>query len=236
MSPAGATEAYGYFIPEGAEKLVADLLRLSVVALDGGLESYARAVRQIARGFTEDLLALSVQAASYASLAVIAKMFESQASNRPHTGAMETHVRSVPGPWGIVCVGLISELEKIINARGAWGPFWMAQEFGTTHQAGRLLFGTFYESGKGSQGTPPDENRNTDLAFVPMGDAPGWGRISRELPARHFLRDGGEQAGKVWKDAVEEIQGKWLAQLVKAGEQRKAAAAQSRFYKVTINY
>jgi hypothetical protein len=235
VPPSGASEAYAYFVPEDEALRVADLLKLSVEASMAGLRDYARAVSAIASGLTDDLLEVSVQMASFASIKVIQKMFASQASNRPHTGAMETHVKSEPGPWGVVCVGLIDELEKIVNRRGAWGSFWMAQEFGTTHQEGRRLFGTFYEPGGGSEGTPPDENRNTDLAFVPFGSAPGWGRISRELPARHFLRDGALEAGETWKAAVAAIDAKWSGELARASG-LIGAGAQPKLYKVTVNY
>jgi hypothetical protein len=130
-------------------------------------------------------------------VAIIGKIQDTQARNRPTTGEMETHIASTPGPFGTVHVGLTEELDKIVNPISPqWGQFWQAQEYGTTHQKGREIFGTFYESEEPPELAQQGLGKGHDIAFIPMGSAPGLGRIGVELPARHFLTDGTMAAGE----------------------------------------
>lgn len=231
-APDAQGEALGYFVTSGIPELVKTLISVRRLAVARGLEKVAEESLAIMEGLLNDINLLSNEMAAIADAAIARKMFDTQSGNRPLTGQMESHVRSEPGPLGTVRVALIAELNKIVNSRG-YGPFWRAQEYGTgtsqvPSQVGRPLFGTFEPSGD-----PPDSaqrglGQGHDLAFIPFGSAPGFGRISVELPGRHFLRDGIAEAGAKYTARMDAIQKKYVTRLNALTEQVRTASAASR--------
>lgn len=221
-------EAFGYFSTVGIPQLVSVLGRVQRLAGAAGNRSAQAAVLGVVGGLLKDVNDAAVEMAGIADGLIVTKMLQTQARNRPLTGAMETHVRSVPGPLGTVRVALIAELDKIVNPRG-YGPFWRAQEYGTgspevASQVGRPLFGTFEPSGGPPDSAQQGVGAGHDLAFIPMGSAPGFGRISVELPGRHFLRDGTAEAGARYVVKMSAVQQRWIARM----EELKAQARVGR--------
>lgn len=207
-----AETAFAFLETTDVPETTALLLRARQLALD--IEpAIAESIHEIIIGFLRDINLVAVKIAGVADGLIIAKILETHSGNRPVTGVMESHIRSEPGPLGLVEVGMIDELNKIVNPNG-YGPFWRAQEYGTgssevPSQEGRVLFGTFEDSG-----TPPDASQRGrgeghDIAFIPGGANPGQGIISVELPGRHFLRDGTAEAGVRYIKAMEDVQKKW---------------------------
>lgn len=198
--------------------LVQRFIKLQGVALERDQRVIARGVGEILNDLLDALNKAAVEFAGLATGAIVAHIEATRASNRPSQEDMATHVISVPGPLGKVDVAPFEELDKIRNPRG-WGPYWRAQEYGTggaegvPSQVGRVLFGTFYESE-----TPPDAaqqgtGQGHDVAFIPMGSAPGLGTISVELPPRHFLTDGATEVGRRYLQAMDVIQAQALGAL-----------------------
>ena len=212
-----ANDAFAFLATSAIPETLETLLKCEALLRDardvetGALEGK---IHDIVIGMLKDVNDTAVRMAGVSEGTIIKHMLETQSKNRPFTGDMESHVISEPGPLGNVKVALLAELEKIINPQGNWGPYWRAQEFGTgkdgvPSQVDRPLYGTF-EPGGG----PPDPQqaglgRGTDLAFLPRGANPGVGRISVDLPGRHFLRDGSIEAGELYVEAMSAVSARW---------------------------
>lgn len=228
----GGEDAFALLSVAGIPNLINDLIRLGTVARERGHMTLYDEVGALLDGLLQDINAVAAEIAGFAEGAVVGRIYATTAPNRPQTNEMEQHIKALPGPLGSVRVGILSELDKIVNPRGGFGPFWRAQEFGTggatggvPSQIGRPLFGTYDPSG-----SPPDSAQRGlraghDLAFVPMGTAPGFGRISVDLPGRHFLKDGSEAAGAEYIKRMQAVQDKWLSRLRAMMAQVKANAA-----------
>lgn len=171
-------------------------------------------------GLLDDVNRVAVEMTGASEGIIIQKIFETRNAQRPLTGNLESHIVSKPGPLGLVEVGILAELEKIVNPRG-YGTFWRAQEYGTgvttaggeiPTQIGRLLpTGLFQPSG-----SPPDPGqqglgRGKDAAFVPDRNAAeaSAARITVDLPARHFMRDGFADASVAYLSAMDAVRVKW---------------------------
>jgi hypothetical protein len=229
-----AGQAFAYFLASGMPALLIALAKLQGVAIEGTLVEFRDAIGAIIEGLLRDVNATAVEMAAVADAKIIEHLYATQASNRPHTGQMDAHILSEPGSLGIVKVGLIDELEKIVNQRGQYGTFWRAQEYGTgdesggkvPSQEGRPLFGTFDPSGSPPDSAQRGRGAGQDLAFVPFGSAPGFGRISVELPGRHFLRDGATEAGATYIARMDAIRDKYMERfraLMKSLQAERAA-------------
>jgi hypothetical protein len=215
----GADEFFALYHTTDIPDIIDKLIRLQDIVLRAGLRAIADGVGAILVGLIRDLGDVATHIAAQADAAIVARIHATRWTKRPPQSEMETHIVSEAGPYGAVGVAKLSELDKIVNPRGAWGAFWRAQEYGTggsspvPSQEGRQLFGTFYESE-----TPPDSAQQgsgvgEDVMFVPFGSAPGRGRISVELPARHFLRDGSTEEGERYVEAMNAVQQKWMGEL-----------------------
>lgn len=234
-------DAYDYFLTTGIPELARILTQAQRIAGERGLPSTRAAIIEVLNGVLADVNEVARRMAAYADEAIIAKIHETHTANRPVTGNMETHIASDPGPLGSVRVGLIDELDKIINPNGEkpYEPFWRAQEYGTgsdeggfggggvPSQEGRVIRGLFEPSG-----TPPNSeqrglNSGTDLVFLPGGENPGWGTISVELPGRHFLRDGDALAGARYVAEMEKVQQKWSTRIQEILAQLRTGLASS---------
>lgn len=133
---------------------------------------------------------------------------------------------------GEVGVGDIEILDTVVNPVGPqYGTYWRAQEEGTLHQAGRVVYGGFYGAGGGSGPFKPDPAfrhpaRGPHPVFISthaargiLSDAgfsggpgkkggAGGGKmtIGVELPARHFIRDGANAALIQWRTEIANLQ------------------------------
>lgn len=222
---AGGEEAFAYLLTTQVPQVLDRLLELQGAAIDKGEVKFASGVAKITERFLTELNHAAVEMAGLADGYIIAKLFETQSRNRPITGQMLDHIKSEPGPLGSVRVALVSELDKIINERGDYHAFWRAQEFGTgvdkggyggggiPSQEGRFLFGTFDPSGTPPESAQQGLGKGHDLAFIPFGSAPGEGRISVDLPGRHFLRDGSAEAAERYIQRMGEIQTRTIEEL-----------------------
>lgn len=215
-----AEQAFAYLVAEDLPEIVVKLIDWQDELIAQGQTAMRSKLGRVLEGLLTDINRMAVEIAGLADGHIIAKIYETAAPNRPQTHDMESHIKSEPGPGGLVRVGLISELEKIVNPVGMWGTFWRAQEFGTgtdqiPTQVGRLLFGTFEPSGTPPLASEAGLGIGTDLAFAPGGRNPGLGRISVDLPGRHFLRDGAAAAGERYMQRCKEIGDKYAAEIDK---------------------
>lgn len=235
---AGGEEAFAYFLTSQIPQIVVRLIELQGVALEARLMSLRSEIGALIDDLLADINRVAVETAALSEGWIVAKIIASHSGNRPITGSMETHIRSEPGPLGLVRVGLISELNKILNPRG-YGPFWRAQEYGTgtdqvPSQAGRPLYGTFEPSGDPPDAAQRGLGMGHDLAFIPGGVDPGFGRISVELPGRHFLRDGSALAGKRYVERMKELEERYIARLRDTLEGAQRQLARTGIYRGII--
>lgn len=213
-----AEEAFATYRTRGLPEAMQLALGVQQALWRQGFTAEAREVAAIIDTWDRAIDAAAVEMAGASEGAIVARIATTMAANRPHRGEMETHIRSIPGPLGFVAVGIIGELDKIVNPVGPWGkPFWPAQEFGTGVEGvpsmeGRVLFGLFQPSG-----TRPKAGENNDLRFVsnsvePNVDA-GFGTVGAELPGRHFLRDGAAEVGAKYIVRMGEICESYLREI-----------------------
>lgn len=120
---------------------------------------------------------------------------------RPPTGnrpGLQDLIYSVPVntgnfSFGQVEIGWLSKLNQAINHKGGHLPYWRSQEFGSSHNIGRTIFGSFIGADGGS---PPDPSKFRQHPVFAMGTGVGAGpgTINRPIQAKHFLRDGTDVA------------------------------------------
>lgn len=209
--------------------LLKELVDLQVMAGRADLRDFSNGIGRIITGFLNDLNAAAREYALVADESIKGRIEATRARNRPARGEMSTHIVSEPGPLGAVGVAKMSELDKVTNPGSEYGPFWAAQEFGTgttmgygpyagegiPSQEGRLLFGVYRPSGDRPDPGQRGLGVGRDLAFEPQATDrnAGFGRISVDLPGRHFLRDGGIEAGEKWVTRMQAVQAKWIQAL-----------------------
>lgn len=148
---------------------------------------------------------------------------------------------------GEVGIADIERLDAVVNPYGPeYGPYWRAQEQGTTHQAGRVVYGGFYGSGGAPGPFKPDSafrspSKGPHPVFIStaaargaLSDAGFSGRgpgkkggagggkmtISVELQPRRFIEKGANVAELQWRTE--------LAQLDRAVDARLAAVTRPR--------
>lgn len=111
---------------------------------------------------------------------------------RPEASGARKHlvdgIRSEPIGLGGVGIAAIADLDTVVGSDGK--PFWRAQEYGSDHLVGRIIFGLFQPGGVPADGGlfrrhPIFETGGPEAA--PM-------MIKRPIPARHFLRTGSAEA------------------------------------------
>jgi hypothetical protein len=222
-------EAFDYFLTGGIPDLVAVMVEIQKFAADLQMQAVSRSAATLLRGLLDAVNLAGVKYAVLADATIIRVLIETRSGNRPFTGNLESHIHSVPGPYGSVQVALIAELDKAVNPVGGYGPFWRAQEYGTgtaevPGQEGRYFRGFFEPGGDVPRAAMRGRGVGTDLAFV--SDATGgFGQISVELPGRHFLRDGSIEAGAKYLEGMAAIQKEYLG---KMRELRSLIRAQPR--------
>lgn len=221
---AATDEAFGYFAVTGVADTVVLLAQIQRLAIERHFVELADATGIVLTGMLEDLNAIAQQYALLADTTIIRILIETRAQNRPMTGDLATHIVSEPGPLGSVRVALIEKLDEVVNPHGGYGPFWRAQEYGTGNsaegipsQVGRYLRGFFEPSG-----TPPDAAQRglrtgTDLAFMPDANG-GPGRITVDLPGRHFLTGGTAEVGAKYLQRIGELERTYAERIEKLRE------------------
>jgi hypothetical protein len=104
---------------------------------------------------------------------------------------LEDSIRSQVIGLGAVGVGEIEELDSVVGTDGR--PFWRTQEYGSTHNVGRIIYGLFQPGG-----APPNEAEfRVHPVFVTGEVGSKRMKIRRPIPARHFLRAGQAAAALV---------------------------------------
>jgi hypothetical protein len=215
-------DAFGYFATSEAAETITTLVSIQRLAIERRLLDVSDLAAVILTDMLNDLNAIAREYAVLADTAIIRILIETRAQNRPMTGQLEAHIRSEPGPLGSVKVALIEELDRVVNANG-YGPFWRAQEYGTGNdgegveipsQVGRYFRGFFQPSGTPPQAAQRGLRVGTDLAFEsdPSG---GFGRISVELPGRHFLSCGTAEVGAKYMQRIGELQRDYVRRIRK---------------------
>lgn len=99
---------------------------------------------------------------------------------------LEEGIKSDALGLGAVGIGSIAELDTVVGIDGR--PFWRAQEYGSSHNVGRVVVGLFQP---GNSLPDPQLFRQHPVFIAGPG---GPMHIQRPIPARHFLRDGAEAA------------------------------------------
>lgn len=220
MATPSSTDAYGFMYTANFPEAVDALVDLKS-ACERNYPRLVDGVTAIIANLTAQLTEIGLYIKQLSEQYIIERIIETRSHNRPQDNQMETHIKSATDAPGVVIVGLIEELNKIINPIGSWGPYWRAQEYGTgsdevKSQRGRVIMGLFQESG-----TVPDAQQGggtgRDIRFVSQsftGGPVGLGTIDVEDRGRHFLQDGFAQAagryeemtGALMKDTLEAIQ------------------------------
>jgi hypothetical protein len=99
---------------------------------------------------------------------------------------LEDAIHSEAVGLGAVGIGSIEELDGVLGVDGR--PFWRTQEYGSTHNVGRVVYGLFQPGSS----LPDQQQFRQHPVFVAGPGGPM--HISRPIPARHFLRDGAAEA------------------------------------------
>lgn len=226
-------EAFAYLETVGIPRTVALLIKIEALARSKGYQVIADGAHEVNIGLLRDVNLVATEMAGLADGEIIKRILETHNRvHRPTTGTMESHIVSEAGPLGLVRVALIDDLNKIVNPNG-YGPFWRAQEYGTggevPSQVGRRLFGTFEPSGEPPQSEQAGQGKGHDIAFIPRGSNPGEGRISVELPGRHFLTEGSAEAAVQYVRRMEQVQAKWAARIQALSEALRKSGRRRRF-------
>lgn len=208
---------------EGTRRAYSDLIAALDIARSLGPAGVRRATAIQALLFELERQELLVSRAVAARAdAFIRTAIATSSTGRPQrpsarSGNLAGHVRSdpLPGtlPLGQVGIANIAELDKVVNPdyRSA-GPYWEAQERGSTAAVGRVLVG-YFQPGNSA---PSQAEFRSHAYFTYDGrqnkKAPG-GIIKRPIQARHFLRDGTEQAVTYWHEQQRRVERDLVAKL-----------------------
>lgn len=127
---------------------------------------------------------------------------------------------------GTVGIADIDWLNKAINpASPEYGTYWMAQEFGSTAQVGRVIRGFFFGSGYGGAPSAPQAQYAGGGGPHPIfvtarsqralygdsgfsggagsqGGVGGFGTIRHPIRPRHFIQKGADQALGEWRRGI----------------------------------
>lgn len=174
--------------------------------------------------YSRDLDAAAVLGAEAATKAIIKRLDETRV--RPVTDKrrhLNTLIVSRPISLGLrglatgaVGVADIAELDKAIDPDYPHkGPYWRAQEKGTSKHVGREITGFFHGAAAAEPpraiyagGGGPHSAFSPSSKFTPAagqgsrGGKGGKGTINTPLKARYFIRDGADAGRAEWKAAV----------------------------------
>lgn len=165
-------------------------------------------------------------------------------SGRPNTHnnpGLRKGIRSRPlGRHGAISTGEVGVadldvLDDLVNPRyPQYGPYWRAQEQGTLHQKGRVVYGGFYDPGMagGPYRADPAQSRRHPIfvsakvagaAYASLGFRGGPGprggkgggkmTIGEELKPRRFIERGANEAEIRWRAEVAALEARVVSQL-----------------------
>lgn len=194
------------------------------IALGGGPRSVAtraeiaKVYGQVRRELDELARRTSLQATQRI------RFYFQRSARRPPTGIGGVHLRDlfrcrplprIAGfPTGSVGIADVDVLNRAVDPLYPdAGEYWRAQEYGTTHQAGRQVRGFFYGPGFTNATRPIGGHPGDQPLFVPSsilqgprGDRRGGlMTIGREIAPRHFIRDGSAAALANWRAGMRQI-------------------------------
>jgi hypothetical protein len=192
------------------------------------LESYRRSLIRVAVKNRQELNAAAARTAADATKYIRARLAATavrpDTGVAPHLADLIESRPLIPNT-GTVGIANEDKLNRAINPNTpGYGPYWRAQEYGTgpasqSHvppgtpaipsQKGRQLRGYFYGPGV-TGGTPPQSQYRggggphpifipSSVRSGPRGGRGGKGVISKEIDARHFIRDGANLAAVEWR-------------------------------------
>lgn len=199
-------------------------------------------IRRVYASFNAELQAAAVAAATSADSKIRDRLnataVRQDSGIRPHLRDL-IKSRALPPVGGIstgaVLVADERELDK--TARKGGYPYWWVQEYGSQNREGLEIVGFFTGPGKrGPRRAPSSQFRSPggEAGFPTFisGIYAGFGfpgTISRELPARHFIRDGATAAYADYAAAVKTIEANTVAALMLAvGAPRPRGARSGR--------
>lgn len=216
--------AYANFLVTDAVEIMSLMARAQARSFEVGMPEIGAALARMATQMALDLRQISEWTAGLADELIVERIVATKGIRPEAAGEhLDEHIQSGILPLGTVQVAYIDELDKVVNTEG-YGPYWRAQEAGTgsfdpevgpvASQVDRVLMGT-YGFGDGSRPDPSKAGVGVgdEGQFVPGGGDPGFGTIHHELPARHFLRDGTNEAWAFYGREMDAFQDKWVAQV-----------------------
>lgn len=132
---------------------------------------------------------------------------------------------------GAVGVGNVDFLNRAVNphSRG-YGAYWRAIEYGTGQggvpsQIGRILYGSFTSAGGGDATAPMSQyagGGGPHSVFIAGGvgagtvngvRTEGMGTIGKEVPAKHFIQWGADDAAVAWREDLATAQDRAVSEL-----------------------
>jgi hypothetical protein len=166
------------------------LSEASVLAARLGDDAQAIAIDGIIGSVERNVGEIGVETVKVADRAIIDRIRITRV--RPDAGSLgavrpkrlEEGIHSEVLGLGAVGIASIDELETVVGTDGR--PFWRAQEYGSTHNVGRVVIGIFQPGGA----MPDQQDFRKHPIFQVGGEGAGAMHIQRPIPARHFLRDG----------------------------------------------
>lgn len=111
---------------------------------------------------------------------------------------LEDAIHSEAIALGAIGIASVEVLDSVVGVDGR--PFWRTQEYGSTHNVGRVVFGLFQPGNS----LPDQQSFRQHPVFVAGPGGPM--HITRPIPARHFLRDGAVEAELFREKAFGETQ------------------------------
>lgn len=180
----------------------------------------AIAIAEIVVGLEAELSQLGARTALLAEEKI--KQHLRATARRPETAGQGIHlidtIKAETIGLGAVEVAPFVELDRAVNPNGGSDrPYWRAQEYGLDEGfVGRILFGTFEPSGQPPSAAPAG-GAGFDPSFV-MGTQTGAGPgvIQHPIAARHFLRDGTNEAVAFYATRIRALEQRWTPLILEA--------------------
>lgn len=224
------------------EKIIADAERLVAMEKRSGQSlggvRLVKTLNDTYDTFNANLKLVATRGAQRATKGMVERLHGNR--QRPPTGSippLEDLAVAMPlapiGKYqtGAVGVGNVDFLNRAINphSRG-YGSYWRAIEYGTGQggvpsQLGRILYGSFVDAGGGNPTRPMSQyagGGGPHPAFISGGVGTwmqdgvrtvGMGTINREVPAKHFIQFGADDAAVAWRADLANAQQRAISEL-----------------------
>lgn len=118
---------------------------------------------------------------------------------------LEDAIKSDALGFGAVGIASIEELDTVVGLDGR--PFWRTQEYGSTHNVGRVVMGLFQPGNS----LPNQQQFRQHPVFIAGPGGPM--HIQRPINPRHFLRDGAAEAELFLARLYTDIQATAIAEM-----------------------